>query len=138
MTPCIAKKIVIFILRLIGINALLALVFLVMPFSWIKEIHQWLGLGEMPDAPIVRYLTRSICLSYAVFGTVLIAVSFDIDRYYRLLWVIGFLFPVIGITLLGIDIVEKLPLSWILSEGPFMIVFGSVFLLLLRMTDKEK
>ncbi len=132
MSPRIARKTVIFILRFLGINALLAFVFLVMPFAWIKEIHAWLGLGEMPDASIVRYLTRSICLSYMVFGTILIMVSLDIDRYRKLVWMIGWLFPLIGITLLCIGIHEKLPLSWILSEGPFMIVFGLSFLWLLK------
>ena len=137
MSSHTAGKTVVFLLRFLGINGLLALIFLVMPFSWIEQIHNWSGLGDMPDAPIVRYLTRSICLFYALFGSILIMISLDLVRYRRLVWFTGMLFPLIGIILLGVDIIEKLPLSWILSEGPFMIVFGLLFLWLLRIMDRE-
>ena len=29
------------------------------PYSWMDAIHQGLGMGKLPDAPIVGYLVRS-------------------------------------------------------------------------------
>ena len=132
ISPQIARKVIVFLLRFLGINALLAFVFILMPFSWFQAIHEWMGLGEMPKAPIVGYLTRSLCMFYALFGAILIMVSLDIDHYHGLLRFFGILFPLIGLTILGIDHHEKLPLSWVISEGPFTIIFGAIFLWLLR------
>ncbi len=39
---------------------LTALGAVVMPFDWMNVIHRQAGLGELPDVPIVGYLTRSI------------------------------------------------------------------------------
>lgn len=138
MSPSTARKGIVFLLRFLGINALLAFVFILMPFSWFQGIHEWMELGEMPQAPIVGYLTRSLCMFYALFGGILIMLSLDVDHNRRLLQFLGFLFPLIGIILLGIDLHEKLPLSWVISEGPFTIVFGTVFLWLLRCQKSEE
>ena len=137
MSPRTARKVAIFILRFLGINALLALVFLFMPISWIEGIHDRLGLGEMPHSPIVGYLSRSLCLFYGLLGAFLIGISLDLDRYRPLVRMFGWLCPLIGIFLLGIDLHEKMPGWWIASEGPFTIVFGVFFLWLLRIVYRE-
>jgi hypothetical protein len=36
-----------------GVSALFALVAVFMPMSWMAATHRWLGLGEMPTAPVV-------------------------------------------------------------------------------------
>jgi hypothetical protein len=38
------------------------------PLSWMDATHRWLGLGEMPTAPVVEYLARSVSAFYAVLG----------------------------------------------------------------------
>lgn len=138
MSSRTARKIIVFLLRFLGINALLAFVFILMPFSWFQGIHEWMGLGNMPSSPIVGYLTRSLCMFYALFGSILIMLSLDIDLYHRLLRFFGILFLLIGITILGIDLHEKLPMSWVISEGPFTIVFGAFFLWLLRCLKSQE
>ena len=40
------------LLRVIGTSGLLAIPFVVVPFSWMDAIHQGLGMGKLPDAPV--------------------------------------------------------------------------------------
>ena len=132
MSARTAGKILVILLRFLGTNAILAFVFVLMPFSRIQQLHEKTGLGELPDIPIVGYLSRSLCLFYTVFGIILWTVSFDLDNCRRLLWRIGVILPAIGCTLLAIDFYQGLPLVWTLSEGPFTIITGGLFLWLLR------
>lgn len=115
-------------LRIIGAAALLALGAVIMPYSWMNAIHQRLGLGWMPVEPIVGYLARSTSAFYALFGGLLWVVSFDLHRHRPVLCYVGAAIIFFGITLLVIDIVEGLPLYWILFEGPMNTAFGILIL----------
>jgi hypothetical protein len=63
-----ADKVLAILLRSLGVSALFALVAVFMPMSWMAATHRWLGLGEMPTAPVVEYLARSVSAFYALFG----------------------------------------------------------------------
>jgi hypothetical protein len=91
-------------------------------------IHRGLGLGDLPKAPIVGYLTRSLSLLYALFGCLCLAVSFDVDSYLPLLRFTAVASGAFGIGIIGIDIAVELPLSWIVGEG--VAVLGGSGLLL--------
>src|SRR5580704_7377115 len=65
------------LLRIIGVLTLFALVGMFMPKSWMASTHQWLGLGELPDAPIVENLARSVSAFYALFGAVCLVLAAD-------------------------------------------------------------
>jgi len=106
---------------------LTALGAVVMPFDWMNSIHLQVGLGELPRAPIVGYLTRSISAFYALHGALLIFLAQDVRRYrlvVRFLAVAGVVF---GALLLGIDYSVAMPVGWTAQEGPFVIVLGVVF-----------
>ena len=106
---------------------LTALGAVVMPFDWMNSIHQQLGLGELPRAPIVGYLTRSISALYALHGALLIFLAHDVRRYrlvVRFLAVAGVVF---GALVLGIDYSVRMPVAWTVQEGPFVVVLGMVF-----------
>src|SRR6516164_8620568 len=62
------KVLVILFRYLLGIGSLFALVPVFVPVSWMAATHRWLGLGEIPIAPVVEYLARSLSAFYAVFG----------------------------------------------------------------------
>ena len=119
-------------LRIIGTAALLALVAVVMPYSWMNAIHQWLGLGELPKEPIVGYLTRSTSAFYALFGGLLWVASFNLRRHRSVLIYVGAATIVFGVTLFIVDLLEGLPLYWSLTEGPINIAFGVIILFLSR------
>ncbi len=106
---------------------LTALGAVVMPYDWMNSIHRQVGLGELPQAPIVGYLTRSISALYALYGGLLIFLANDVRRYrlvVRFLAVTGVLF---GALMLGIDYAVGMPVGWTAQEGPSVIVFGAVF-----------
>ena len=63
-------------LRLVGLSAILAIVAVVMPFSWMAAAHEFLGMGEMPEGAIVDYLARSLSAVYVVLGVLLWKLSF--------------------------------------------------------------
>lgn len=69
------------LLRVVGTVCLLALIPLWMPQSWIDAGHRWLGLGPFPEAPIAGYLARSVSSLSAFYGGLLIALSYDVQRY---------------------------------------------------------
>jgi hypothetical protein len=126
------------VLRIIGSAALLALFAVIMPYSWMNAIHKWLGMGELPSEPIVGYLARSTSAFYALLGGLMWVVSFDLHRYRPVLIYIGAAVIFFGVALFAVDLLEGMPLWWILGEGPFNVIFGVViFTLARRLGEKE-
>ena len=114
-----------FVLRWIGTVSLLALFAVVMPYAWMDATHYWLGLGRLPDQPIVGYLARSVSAFYALLGGLLWVISFDLPRHRPTLCYLGVAIMVFGATLTGIDWVEGLPLFWRVWEGPWVMLMGA-------------
>lgn len=127
-------KTIVFLLRITGIAMLTALVFCVCPFSWMQAIHERMGLGTLPDIPIVRYLTRSLSGMYAYLGGLLLYLAGDIRRHRGTLLFLSVtgLFFSIGIILL--DSAVRMPLFWTIAEGPMtLLLCGIILILLLRL-----
>jgi hypothetical protein len=118
------------LLRVIGTAALFAVIAVVMPYSWMNAIHEWLGLGLLPSEPIVGYLARSTSAFYAIFGGLFWILSFDLPRYRLVLCYVGAATVIFGAALLVVDLLEGLPLYWSLTEGPLNAVFGVLILVL--------
>ena len=122
------EKILIVLLRISGVVMLSAIVPAVMPFAWMDAIHRMLGMGELPNAPIVSYLTRSLSAMYALHGALLLFISGDIRRYLpaaRFLAVMAFLF---GGGMMVLDVSLGMPLQWTIGEGPFIVALGGALL----------
>ena len=120
------------ILRVIGVSALFAIPFIFVPFAWMDSIHNFLGLGDLPDTPIVSYLTRSLSAFYAIVGCFTLMISMDVRRYRSFVKLSAWLGIVTGVVLLGVDLHAGLPISWTLSEGPPTTGVGLVLLWLER------
>ena len=118
------------LLRLIGTASLLALIFVAAPYSWMNEIHQYLGMGELSPQPVVGYLARSTSAFYAILGGLFLLISFDLQRYERVVNYLGLIFIVFGAAFFIIDWVEGMPLFWRNCEGPFVIAFGMAIIYL--------
>ena len=112
------------VLRVIGTSGLFALIFVVAPFSWMDRIHAGMGMGRLPEQPVVGYLTRSVSFLYALLGGLFWTLSFDLQRYRSLLLYLGLAVTVFGVSLIGIGWWEDLPLVWKLWEGPFTVALG--------------
>jgi hypothetical protein len=120
------------LLRIIGGTALLAVVAVIMPLSWMASFHRWFGLGEMPIAPVVEYLARSLSAFYALFGAFCLFLSSDLARYRPVVRFLGWLAAVTGIALIGIDVAAGMPWWWTASEGPPTIAAGALIVFLAR------
>ena len=118
-------------LRVAGFLMFSALVFVVAPRSWMRDIHVLVDLGPMPDAPIVWYLTRSTSALYSMLGGLFWILSFDITRHSGVLKYLGWATIAFGTVLCGVDVRAAMPVGWIITEGPSVIFTGSVMLYLI-------
>ena len=120
------------ILRLFGTLDLLAVLAVLIPDEWMSRGHQWLGLGELPRAPIVAYLARSASALYALHGAMILFISTDIVRYTRLITFLAIVALIHGAVMLSIDLAAGMPAWWTLFEGPAIAATGAVVLTLQR------
>ncbi len=120
------------VLRVMGSASMFALIFVAAPYSWMDSIHSMLGMGQLPDAPVVGYLARTTSAFYAMVGGLLWVVSLDLDRHRLVLNYLGAAIIAFGLVLLGVDWVEGMPSFWTVWEGPFVVVFGLALLTLSR------
>jgi hypothetical protein len=129
-----AGRILVAVLRIVGAAALLAIVPVVMPHAWMAACHRWLGLGELPEHPVVAYLARSLSATYMFHGILLLLAAADLRRYGPLVTYIGVVFVIFGVLALRIDMRVGMPLYWTLTEGPIAICVGLLILDLHRRT----
>ena len=69
------------LLRLFGGTSALAIFAFFMPRSWMAITHEWLGMGTLPDKPVVEYLARSTSALCALYGGFLLLLARDVHRY---------------------------------------------------------
>lgn len=139
MNPTSADRSLQWLLRFVGGIELCAIPFILVPVSWMAEIHEGvLGLGPLPRAPIVDYMARSLSMLYAVHGTVVFRVSFDVVRYRPLIGLLGGLHVAVGAIVIAIDVAAGLPWWWVIGEGPGILVGGLLVLILNRLGSSER
>lgn len=113
-----------------GVLTLMALPAVFLPTSSMDMFHRQLGLGELPEGPIVQYLARSLSFFYAAFGSLTLLLAYDLKRYGPLVTWWGVAAIVFGVLLLGIDLSAGMPTSWMLGEVTFTTCAGIAVLLL--------
>ena len=101
-------------------------------------VHRWLGLGEMPRAPIVDYLARSVSAFYGFHGVLLFVLSTDVERYSPVIDVVAVSTTLLGLILLAVDIHAGMPPYWTAGEGPVVALIGLVLLSLNRAAARER
>ena len=124
------------LLRLVGTAGLLAIPFVLVPNAWMDVIHRELGLGPLPQGPIVGYLARSSSAFYAILGGLLWTISSDLRRHRLVLGYLGVAIVLFGLAMLAVDFGQGMPLWWSLAEGPFNILCGAAFAWLSWRLDK--
>ena len=75
------EKFLIIILRVSGLLLVTAFIAVFLPYETMTKIHRQIGLGEMPQLPILAYLARSVSLFYAIHGIILLYISFYSLQY---------------------------------------------------------
>ena len=132
-----SARAVVIILRVIGFTGLFAFPAVFLPTAWMAGIHAWAGLGEMPEAPVVSYLARSLSAFYGSFSLMTLLISTDVTRFRPLVTLWGFLFTGMGILLFAVDLSSGMPGWWTVIEGPPSIVVGLAVLALHRRRFKD-
>ena len=125
-------RLLVVILRCLGTLDFLAILAVFLPHSWMAHVHTALGLGNLPDAPIVGYLTRSASALYALHGAMILFVSFDVRRYTRVITFLAIAALINGAVMLGIDLAVGMPWYWTLFEGPGFAMTGIIMLIAKR------
>ncbi len=117
-------------LRLVGFADLLAIVAVFLPTELLGWAHEAVGLGSLPQGPIVGYLARSTSLLYGIHGAMLLVLASDVGRYRFLIRWYGRVIAVAGLILVGVDIAESMPVWWIIFEGAAVAGIGVMILML--------
>ena len=68
-------------LFLFGFPAAMAVIPFVMPWSWMAATHEWLGMGVLPEKPVIDYLARYASAFSAFYGILLLLLLTDVRRY---------------------------------------------------------
>lgn len=127
--------------RLVQLNAgvlLLALPCALLPFAWMDAVHRdWLGLGDLPDAAITRYMARSLSLVYGLHGVVVLGVVLNWERYRPAVPFLATLHVAFGLAMLATDLAAGLPWWWSAAEGPGLMGYGLLVLTMNRRAERE-
>jgi hypothetical protein len=119
-------------LRTMGTVDFLAVTAIFLPLEWMAKIHSWLGMGQLPEKPIIDYLTRSASALYALHGAMILFVSTDVRRYAPLIQFLAVAALVHGVVLYLIDSIAGMPSFWIVLEGPTVAATGVLVLMVQR------
>ena len=126
MTPSTSRRWLVFLLRLGGVVTVTAFFAILLPVETMASIHESLGMGTFPRAPVVDYLARSIAALYGFHGVLLLIVARDPLKYRAIVWYVAAMNISFGIMLTAIDAHAGMPAFWTAGEGPPIIAFGLV------------
>lgn len=120
------------LLRLGGVITVSAFLAMFLPVERMSAIHEAIGLGELPRAPVVVYLARSIAALYGFHGVLLLIISTDVVRYRLLVWYVAIMNALFGLIVTLIDLQAGMPPLWTFLEGPPICVYGILIAVLNR------
>lgn len=120
------------LLLVTGLVCLCALGGLFMPIETMRHIHQMLGLGELPEGPVVQYLARSASGLYAFLGGLMVVLSWNVRAHRGIVRYTGWAWLFFGILLGWIDWTSNLPLWWTVGEAIPTVILGLLILILER------
>jgi len=122
----------VWLLRLAGAVEIFAFIAVVMPRSWMEISHAWLGMGQMPDGPLIMFMIRQASYTYGIHGLSLWVLASDVERFRPLIVFNGIAFLVAAPVFFLIDLSSGMPLWWAVSD-PMSCGFFGVLLLWLSL-----
>jgi hypothetical protein len=108
---------------------MMAFVVAFLPEAWLSTLHSWLGLGQMPDSVLLRYMIRGAAWSQGAFGVLFWVMASDVGRYRPLVITVAALYLAASPTFYFIDSAVGLRLAWCLWDCLCCFLIGSVLLL---------
>jgi hypothetical protein len=92
--------------------------------------HSWLGLGAMPEGPIIMFMIRQASYAYGMHGVSLWLMATDVRRYQPLIVFNAISFLIAGVVFSLIDYTEGMPFWWTIVDGFGCASFGAAVLIL--------
>lgn len=129
-------RLLVWLLRLAGATEILAFIAVVMPRSWMEISHAWLGMGEMPEGPLLMFMIRQASFTYGVHGLSLWLIASDVKRFRPFVIFNGVAFLAAAPVFLLIDLTSGMPVWWALSDPGSCGLFGAA-LLALSLTNRS-
>ena len=126
------ERLLVWLLRLTGLVEILAFISVVMPRSWMETSHEWLGMGTMPDGPLVMFMIRQASYAYGMHGISLWILASDVARFRPLIIFNGVAFLLAGPVFFLIDYLTGMPLWWTIFDALACGSIGVAMLLLTR------
>ena len=120
------------LMRLEGSTEILAFVAVVMPRAWMETGHAWLGLGEMPDGPIIMFMIRQASYAYGMHGVSMWILASDVNRFRPIILFNGISFLLAAPVFFLIDYYSGMPWFWTISDSLACGLFGGALLWLNR------
>ncbi len=118
------------VLRLTGATEILAFISVVMPRAWMESAHSWLGLGVMPEGPLIMFMIRQASYAYGMHGVSLWLMATDVRRYQPLIVFNAISFVIASFVFVVIDYTTGMPLWWTFVDGFGCAAFGVAVLIL--------
>ena len=125
------------LLRVAGAVEIVAFIAVVMPRSWMEISHTSVGLGEMPEAPVLMFLIRQASYTYGVHGISLWVLASNVERFRPLIVLNGIAFLVGGPVFFLIDYTSGMPWWWTLADPISCFCFGAALLWLTRRSESK-
>jgi len=129
MNPCLLQM---WLLRLTGTVEFGAFLAVAMPRRWMEIGHHWLGLGEMPEGPIVDFIIRQASFTYGLHGVLLWLLSSDVARFRPLVVFSGISYLLAAPVFFLIDWNSGMPWFWTVGDVGSCLCVGVGLLLLDR------
>jgi hypothetical protein len=126
------------LLRLAGVTEVLAFFAVVMPRSWMEVSHAWLGMGVMPDGPLIMFMIRQASYTYGMHGVSLLVLASDVVRFRKLVILNGIAYLLAGPIFFWIDYTSGVPWWWTLFDSVGCGFTGVAILVLARSLPAEK
>ena len=127
-----ARKWLVGILWFEAVVLLSALTAVALPHSLMSDIHAEMGLGVLPESPIVSYLTRTLSALYATYGPLYLFLVRDIPRYIDVIRFLAWTKVVFGVFLLLVDLTVGMPAFWTVCEGPLIVLLSAATIAVAR------
>jgi hypothetical protein len=131
------EKVLIIILRISGLMLITAFIAVFLPYETMARIHYLMGLGNLPQLPILDYLARSVSFFYGIHGVIVLYISFNLMRYLQFLKLLCYVGFVFGISLFIIDLTAPMPAFWSFGEGPLIVSLNLLVYVLVIMIERE-
>lgn len=123
-----ARRVLAWLLYVLGGMMTVAFLAVVMPTSAMASIADWLGVGPLHRSPLTEYLTRSLSALYGAFGVLHLYLARDVVRYLDLIVVVGWLGVLAGVIQTVVDFAAGMPPYWSWGEGPPTVLAGVVII----------